>query len=113
MMLNTVKIVLLISASLFAGMSHAAKPMATPYKPNFDRDGIITGSVQNQQLLINATRYTLDPNVRVHTPQTEFASPQALATDAEVGFNLVVDKVSSQYKIIEIWVLPKGSVVLN
>jgi len=112
-MLNTLKTALLSLALVFAGASNGAGSLSDTYPADFDREGIITGTANGQQVLINATRYMLDSNVRVHTPETEYATPYMLTAGKEVGFTLIEDRAGSQNRIKEIWVLPKGSVTLN
>lgn len=112
-MFNTFKIVLLLLTLVFAGTSSGAGNLPATYPENFDRDGIITGSANSQLVYISATRYRLDPNVLVHTPGTEFASTYVLTTGTEVGFTLATEKTGRPNRITEIWVLPKGSVILN
>ncbi len=76
------------------------------YPPRFDRRGIMRSIVEGGRVTIDGVRYTVSPNVRVHTLETRNASVYALREGAEVGIKF--DPASRT--VIAIWVLPKGSV---
>jgi hypothetical protein len=80
------------------------------YPRRFDRKGIVQKlSRREHRLIINATVYTLAPNVRVHTLETQFGTIHSLREKLPIGFNLRSD-VHGEQKITDIWVLPKGAV---
>jgi hypothetical protein len=82
-----------------------------PYYPgSFDRQGVISAA-GGSEILVNAKRYQLDPNVRVHSLTTEFASRRALQGGTEIGFSTSAGKNDVE-RITEIWVLPDGTVRL-
>ncbi|HFE32673.1 MAG TPA: hypothetical protein ENJ17_05115 [Gammaproteobacteria bacterium] len=79
------------------------------YPSHFDRQGFVRSIVQDGKVMISGVRYTVSPNVRVHTRETRNASIYALREDTEVGIKLD----PSGRNVIAIWVLPKGSVPQN
>lgn len=79
------------------------------YPSRFDRQGIMRSIIEAGKVMIGGVRYSVSPNVRVHTQETRNASVYALREDTEVGI-----KLDPQGKnIIAIWVLPRGSVQQN
>jgi len=79
------------------------------YPERFDRTGIMRSIVQGGKVMIGGVRYTVSPNVRVHTAHTRNASVYALNENTEVGIEL-----DQRGKVITgIWVLPKGAVPQN
>ena len=80
------------------------------YPPSFDQTGIVNAA-RGGQLIVGASAFPADSNVRVHTPDTEFGSMGAVDNGKEIGFN--IDKQSNGgNRITEIWLLPEGTVVL-
>ncbi len=79
------------------------------YPSRFDRQGIMRSIVEAGKVIISGVRYTVSPNVRVHTLETRNASVYALREDTEVGIKL--DPAGRN--VMAIWVLPKGSVAQN
>jgi hypothetical protein len=83
------------------------------YPDHFDRTGVIQRlRMQGNRLLINATRYKLDPNVHVYTLHTRFGTMHSLRKNMAVGFTLRPARVDEQV-ISEIWELPPDSVKLH
>jgi len=83
--------------------------LPTYYPRRFDRQGVMRSIVTAGKVMIGGVRYTVSPNVRVHTPETRNASAYALREDTEVGIKL--DPAGRN--VVAIWVLPKGSVPQN
>lgn len=79
------------------------------YPSRFDRQGIMRSVVKAGKVMIGGTRYTVSPNVRVHTLTTRNASVYALQENTEVGIKL--DPAGQN--VMAIWVLPRGSVPQN
>ncbi|HHH48251.1 MAG TPA: hypothetical protein ENK51_05120 [Gammaproteobacteria bacterium] len=79
------------------------------YPARFDRQGIMRTIVEAGKVMIDGMRYTVSPNVRVHTLETRNASVHALRENTEVGIKLDPQGKS----ITAIWVLPRGSVQQN
>ncbi len=76
---------------------------------NFDGRGILQQvDARSNRLLIDALSYRFDPNMKVHTLHTQFATVHSLRGEMEVGFTL---GSGSGLTITEIWQLPAGSVV--
>jgi hypothetical protein len=83
------------------------------YPSRFDQKGILQKlNSRGYRLIINATAYTLAPNVRVHTLETQFGTIHSLCENLPIGFNLR-SNVNGKRKITEIWVLPNGAVKLD
>ena len=102
---------LIVLASLGLGTVAAAAQALPPYYPaSYDYSGIVD-STRGSHLIVGASSFAVDSNVRVHTLDTEFASLRALQPGTEVGLKFN-DKPGQRRKITEIWVLPKGTVVL-
>ena len=80
------------------------------YPPSFDQTGIVN-AVRGGQLIVGASAFPVDSNVRVHTPDTAFGSMAGIDKGKEIGFNLARQS-SGGKQITEIWVLPEGTVVL-
>ncbi|MEA2078986.1 MAG: hypothetical protein U9P00_03860 [Pseudomonadota bacterium] len=110
-MYKTLKTVLstLALMSTVAGVD-AGDGLTGYYPQRFDHRGIVA-RVSAGEIVVSARRYALDANVRVHTLNTRFASPRALASGTEIGFNTSSGKQGVS-KITEIWTLPDGTVEL-
>jgi len=91
-------------------MAATAESLPGYYPPSFQGDGIVN-QVSNSQLVVNARRLAVDSNVRVHTPATEFSSMSAVRKGTEIGFNSET-RANGRTSIIEIWVLPPGTVLV-
>ena len=102
--------VLIPLALTLAAVSTEAASLPDYYPKSFDQQGIVS-SLHGRELSVNAQRYRLDANVRIHTLDTRFASPRSLASGKEVGFNTSPGKRGVN-KITEIWLLPDGTVEL-
>jgi hypothetical protein len=109
-MYKSFKTVLTSLGLLWAAGSIQAAGLPHYYPSSFDRQGVISG-MGGGELFVNARRYQLDPNVRVHSLATEFASRGALKGGAEIGFTTAPGK-QGVGKITEIWLLPDGTVKL-
>ncbi len=60
-------------------------------------------------IMINATKYYLGQNVKVHSKKNEFGSINNLSK----GSNITFMTSNNDETITEIWIVPKGSVKLN
>jgi hypothetical protein len=87
-----------------------AQGLPAYYPPGFDQTGIVNGASRGQ-LIIDASAFSVDSNVRVHTPDTEFGSMGSVGNGTEIGFN-IKNRPNGGKQITEIWVLPEGTVVL-
>jgi hypothetical protein len=90
--------------------AHAAQPSFV-YPANFDGTGILQEvDLRGNRLMIDALSYGFDPNAKVHTLQTPFATLHALRGEMEVGYKLRSGGRTGR-TITEIWQLPAGSVI--
>lgn len=62
--------------------------------------------IQEGTLIINATKYAYDHNVRVHTLDTEHGSISMLKPGVEIGFQLHSYNKGNMRIVSEIWILP-------
>jgi len=108
-MLNILKKILMILA--LAGTAGAAGAGQLPgyYPGQFDHKGVVTRAANGQTIMINAMRYKLDSNVRVHSLTTEFSSVRALTAGSDIAYRADEDR-NGKVTVTEIWVLPSGSV---
>ena len=95
-------------ALMFAAVSTHAAGLPDYYPKSFDQQGVVS-NLRSGEVLVNARRYRLDANVRIHTLDTRFASARSLASGKEIGFNTSPGKRGVS-KITEIWLLPDGTV---
>jgi hypothetical protein len=109
-MYQSFKTVLTSLGLLWAAGSVQAAGLPHYYPGSFDQRGVIT-SAGSGELYVNARRYRLDPNVRIHSLDTQFASRRALQGGTEIGFSTDPGK-QGVGKITEIWLLPDGTVKL-
>ena len=109
-MYKSFKTVLTSLGLLWAAGSAQAAGLPHYYPSSFDRQGVISG-MGSGGLYVNARRYQLDPNVRIHSLDTQFASRRALQGGTEIGFSTSPDRKGID-KITEIWLLPDGTVKL-
>lgn len=109
-MFNLLQRVLLMAGLGLGAVTVMAQGLPLYYPASYDINGIVERA-QGSQLIVSASSYQVDSNVRVHTPDTEFASMRALQPGTEVGLKFE-NKPGQGRKITEIWVLPQGTVVL-
>lgn len=86
------------SGTSLAGLPHYY-PDDIPYSGTVSR-------VSDNTIIVNASAYRLDPNVRVHTLSTSFGSIRSLSNSTPIGFTKTSDR-SGNRVITEIWVMPE------
>ena len=98
------------TALALSALAAGAQDLPLYYPASYDFSGIVE-TARGSNLTVGASNFAVDSNVRVHTPDTEFASIGVLRPGTEVGLKFN-DQTGQRRKITEIWVLPKGTVVL-
>lgn len=109
-MFNLLQRLFVIAGLGLGAVTALAQGLPLYYPASYDISGIVE-TARGSQLVVSASSYQVDTNVRVHTPDTEFASMRALQPGTEVGLKFE-HKPGQGRKITEIWVLPQGTVVL-
>ena len=95
-----------LAATLFIMTSGVCLADLPSYYPdNIPYSGMV-GSISDNTIIIDASAYRLDPNVRVHTLSTSFGSIRTLSGSTPVGFTKSSDR-SGNSVVTEIWVLPE------
>lgn len=95
-----------LAATLFVMASGVCLAELPSYYPdNIPHSGMV-GSVSNNTIIIDASAYRLDSNVRVHTLSTLFGSTRSLSENTPIGFTKASDR-SGNSVITEIWILPE------
>jgi hypothetical protein len=82
------------------------------YPASYQQTGVIHDVGLDNTLVISGLKYQISSNTKIHTLNTQFATAWSLKTNEEVGFSFSTD-ASNKRSIDEIWLLPKGSVVLH
>ena len=99
-------LLLFIIVTLSFGYSLAANnKLPTYYPTSFEQKGFLRGIGSGGKITISGIKYTLSPNALIHSLTTQHSSRFALKAGQEVGFSIN----SSNHQIIELWILPKGS----
>lgn len=82
------------------------------YPDHFPQTGTLQEvNIEKGTLLINATQYRYDTNVKVHSLHTAHSSLRALKPGMGVGYALGAGKNAAL--IAEIWVIPAEAVILR
>jgi hypothetical protein len=110
-MLNAIRLLLPAAALIVSSLSVHADGLPMYYPASFDQTGIVA-QTGGGKIIIDASAFAIDSNVRVHTPTTQFSSMGSVSGGTEVGFNIDRKQPGNRKKITEIWVLPKGTVIL-
>ena len=97
-----------ISATVGLGNTMADNQLPTYYPTTFQTTGLLSTVGSNSEIIISGVRYTLSPNVLIHTMSTEFGSRYSLQKNQEVGFSFTINSRTVR-TITEIWLLPAGS----
>ena len=98
-----------VSATVGLGNATASNQLPSYYPDTFVHTGLLSSIGSISEVVISGARYTLSPNVLIHTLSTEFGSKHSLRVGQEVGFSFTTNsrKIST---ITEIWLLPPGSI---
>jgi hypothetical protein len=99
------------AALLTSALAATASGLPDYYPSQFNGEGIVQ-QVSNGQLIMESRRYSIDSNVRIHTPDTEFSSLGSVPPGTEIGYSLVEKSGNGGRSINEIWVLPPGTIQL-
>lgn len=94
-----------------AGVSHAVEYSAGNLPPYYPESMPWRGELQavdvgGGRLTINASDYAFNPNVQVHSLNTEHSSIRSLKTGMKVGYLYREHPATGKKVIFKIWVLP-------
>jgi len=106
MMNKSTAIIALIFGSLMISATGWADNLPDYYPSSFHRWGVIDRlDIAGGDVVVNDTLMHISENVKIHTPNTQFATVHALNKGAKIG---VAFSTTSPVKrmIDEIWILP-------
>jgi len=102
-----------ISTTVLAQRSGSSISGLPSYYPaSYQQTGVIREIRPDNTLIISGLKYHITSTTKIHTVNTQFASTWSLKTNEEAGFSFTTDTASKR-SISEIWLLPKGSIVLH
>ena len=112
-MLWLVAILTAVSTSVFAQRAPSSTNSLPDYFPaSYQQTGVIHEIGVYDTLIISGLKYQLSSITKIHTVNTQFATPWSLKSGEEVGFSFTTDAANNR-SISEIWLLPNGTVVLH
>ena len=103
---------ILSTTALAQRASTSATGLPSYYPSSYQQAGVIREVNADNTLIISGLKYQISSSTKIHTIGTQFATTWSLKNNEEVGFSFTSDAANNR-SISEIWVLPKGSVVLH